>query len=70
MVASKENFFKAHWDWLVALGGVLALGLAAVYLFSAIGQSPEDAEAECRAWMDAELRKTHKGVEAADLGVG
>ena len=25
MVASKENFFKAHWDWLVALGGVVAL---------------------------------------------
>jgi hypothetical protein len=68
MVASKENFFKAHWDWLVALGGVVALGLAAVYLFSAIGQSPEDAEAECRAWMDAELRKPHKGVDAVDLG--
>ena len=46
MVASRQNFFKAHWDWLVALGGVVALGLAAVYMFSAIGQSPEDAEAQ------------------------
>ena len=27
MVASRQNFFKAHWDWLVA-----AAGLAVLYL--------------------------------------
>ncbi len=67
MVASKENFFKAHWDWLVALGGVVALGLAAVYLFSSLGQSPDDAASECSRWMNDELKKPHKGVEAVNL---
>ena len=67
MVASKENFFKAHWDWLVAIVGLAALGLAGFYLFSSLGQSPEEAAAECSAWMDAELKKPHKGVDAVDL---
>ena len=67
MVASKENFFKAHWDWLVAIVGLAALGVAGFYLFSSLGRSPDDAAAECSAWMDAELKKPHKGVEAVNL---
>ena len=67
MVASKENFFKAHWDWLVAIVGIAALGLAGFYLFSSLGRSPDEAAAECSAWMDAELKKPHKGVDAVDL---
>ena len=51
MVASKENFFKAHWDWLVAIVGLAALGVAGFYLFSSLGRSPDDAAAECSAWM-------------------
>ena len=67
MVASRQNFFKAHWDWLVALAGLVALGLAGTYLFSSIGQSPEDAASACSDWMNGELKKPHKGVEAVDL---
>ena len=67
MVASKENFFKAHWDWLVAIVGLAALGVASFYLFSSLGRSPDEAAAECSAWMDAELKKPHKGVEAVNL---
>ena len=67
MVASKENFFKAHWDWLVAAVGLIALGLAGFYLFSSIGKSPDDAAADCSRWMESELKKPHKGVDAVDL---
>ena len=67
MVASKENFFKAHWDWLVAAVGLIALGLAGFYLFSSIGKSPDEASAECSRWMESELKKPHKGVDAVDL---
>ena len=67
MVAAKQNFFKAHWDWLVAIVGLAALGLAGFYLFSSLGQSPDDAAAECSRWMDSELKKPHKGVDAVDL---
>lgn len=69
MVASKENFLKAHWDWLVAIAGLAALCLAGFYLFSSLGQSPEDAAAACSSWMDSELKKPHKGVDAVDLKV-
>jgi len=67
MVASKENFFKAHWDWLVAVIGILALALAGFYLFSSLGQSPDEAASECSRWMNDELKKPHKGVAAVDL---
>ena len=67
MVASRQNFFKAHWDWLVALAGLAALGLAGAYLFSSIGQSPEEAESACSDWMNGELKKPHKGVDAVDI---
>lgn len=67
MVASRQNFFKAHWDWLVALAGLVALGLAGAYLFSSIGQSPDEAASACSAWMSGELAKPHKGVEAVDM---
>jgi len=67
MVAAKQNFFKAHWDWLVAIAGLAALCMAGFYLFSSLGQSPDEAAAACSAWMDSELKKPHKGVDAVDL---
>ena len=67
MVASRQNFFKAHWDWLVAAVGLIALGLAGFYLFGSIGKSPDDAAADCSRWMESELKKPHKGVDAVDL---
>ena len=67
MVASRQSFFKAHWDWLVALAGLVALGLAVAYLFSSIGQSPDEAASACSDWLNGELKKPHKGVDAVDL---
>ena len=67
MVASRQNFFKAHWDWLVAAAGLAVLGLAGFYLVSSLGQSPDEAAAACSDWMNGELKKPHKGVDAVDL---
>ena len=67
MVAAKQNFLKAHWDWLVAIAGLAALGFAGFYMFSSLGQSPDEAAAACSSWMDGELKKPHKGVDAVDL---
>ena len=67
MVASQQNFFKAHWDWLVALAGLVTLGLAGFYLVSSLGQSSDEAAAACSGWLNDELKKPHKGVEAVDL---
>jgi len=41
-----KGFFAAHWDWLVAILGLLALGGGAAFLAVAYGVDPEDAAAE------------------------
>ena len=65
-MASKENFFKAHWDWLVAcLGCVLFVGSIVIFA-GTLGHSPEEGAAKC----DMRLRATHPahdGVPAADM---
>ncbi len=68
MAVSKQNFFQAHWDWLVLIAGLVALAVSVVFLLPALGKSP-DTEAER---FDAQLgavRPAHEGVAAADLGV-
>lgn len=66
MMASKENFFKAHWDWLVAgLGCALFVGSIVIFA-GTFGHSPEEGAARC----DMRLRATHPahdGVPAADM---
>lgn len=56
-----DNFFKAHYDWLVALAGAVALVLSAVYFASGLG-----VDAEQKA--DEALMKV-KRMQPADTGV-
>ncbi len=65
MATSKNNFFKDHYDWLVALVG-LALLAGAGYLYAtSLENTPEAASEKCKA----ELPKdpANKDVPQADL---
>lgn len=66
MAASKQNFFAEHYDWLVAGVGLLLLaGAAALYVMS-LGNSPEDARAECERELKAN-KPAHTGVAPANI---
>ena len=67
MIANgKGNFFSAHYDWLVAGLGVLALGAAAVFYVMAIGEDPETAAQDAVA--EVKGRKPSKtGVKDEDM---
>ena len=68
MAVSKNNFFKDHYDWLVAFAG---LGLLAgdVFMFvSSDNLSEEDARSACEAELK-QRKPTHKDVAAADFSV-
>jgi len=68
-MTGKENFFKAHWDWLVAVIGIAALGGALAVFVPEMGETPEDAAAE---YVSVELngkKPLHEGVAKADLSV-
>lgn len=67
-MASKENFFKAHWDWLVAGAGLAALVGSAAVFASRIGLSPEDGAMRCEMRLKA-ARPAHEGVPAADMTI-
>lgn len=68
MSASKQNFFVAHWDWLVALLGVAALCAAGAMLVLTLGNSPEDGAAAYEASLSG-IRPAHEGVAPANLDV-
>ena len=42
---AKQGFFAAHWDWLVAIVGLIALLGAGVFAVLAFGEKPEDSAA-------------------------
>ena len=64
--SSKQNFFAEHYDWLVAgLGLLLLAGAAALYVMS-LGNSPEDARAECERELKAN-KPAHTGVVPANI---
>lgn len=65
-MASKENFFKAHWDWLVAGAGIAVLAVSAAVFIGRLGTSPEDGAARCEMRLKA-ARPAHEGVPAADM---
>ena len=67
-MASKENFFKAHWDWLVAGAGLLALAASAAMFVSRLGLSPEDGALRCEMRLKA-AKPAHEGVPAADMTI-
>ena len=49
MAVSKENFFKAHYDWIVAALGLAVLAVVGYLFVSSLESSPEDARAACAA---------------------
>ena len=65
-MASKENFLKAHWDWLVAGAGIAVLGVSAALFASRIGLSPEDGALRCEMQLKT-IKPAHEGVPAADM---
>ena len=68
MAVSKQNFFKEHYDWLVAFVG-LALLAGVVFLFvSSDNLSEEDARSACEAELK-QRKPAHKDVAAADFSV-
>ncbi len=67
-MAGKENFFKAHWDWLVAVLGIAALGGAAAVFVPEMSETPDDAAAAYMAELNAK-KPSHEGVAKADLSV-
>ena len=68
MAASKESFFKAHWDWLVAGAGVLALVASAAVFAGRLGVSPEDGARRCAESLK-NATPAHEGVPAADMTI-
>ena len=67
-MASKENFFKAHWDWLVAGAGLALLAASAALFAGRLGTSPEDGARRCEMRLKA-AKPAHEGVAAADMTV-
>jgi len=49
----KENFFKLHYDWLVAIAGVAALAAAVALLMPVISTSPDAAAERRRSQLNA-----------------
>ncbi len=68
MSASRQNFFAAHWDWLVALIGVVTLAAAGALFAMAAGSSPEEGAASCEASLTS-FKPAHEGVAPANLDV-
>ena len=64
----KENFFKAHYDWLVAALGIAALAASAVLLLPTLSRSPEAAVQQREAWL-ATVAPAHNEVAPVPLGV-
>ena len=67
-MASKENFFKAHWDWLVAGAGLALLAASAALFAGRLGTSPEDGARRCEMRLKA-AKPAHEGVTAADMTI-
>lgn len=68
MIAGKEGkgFFAAHWDWLVAAGGVLALAGAVFALVTALGTDPDEKANATLAGLGG-AKSGDTGVEAVDM---
>jgi hypothetical protein len=67
-MASKENFFQAHWDWLAMGGGIAVLIVSLVVLAGRLGVSPEDGAMRCEMRLRA-AKPAHEGVPSADMTV-
>lgn len=64
---SEKGFFAAHWDWLVAAGGIIALVAGAAFL---VFEKSHDADLLARETSDeaaAVSKRTDTGVEKVDM---
>ena len=66
MGASKQNFFAAHWDWLVAGAGLASLAVAGAFFAMSLGDSPEAGADAFEAGLKAQ-KPAHEGVEAVKM---
>ena len=66
MAAAKSNFFKDHYDWIVAAAGLALLAGVGVLFAMSLDSSPEAARAACEAELKSRT-PAHKDVPAADL---
>lgn len=69
MAASKSNFFKDHYDWLVAAVGLALLSGVGVLFVSSLENSPEAARDAC----ENELKNqpiAHKDVPSVEKSLG
>ena len=66
MAAAKSNFFKDHYDWLVAAAGLALLAGVGVLFATSLDSSPEAALAACEGEIKGRA-PAHKNVPAADL---
>lgn len=66
MSASKQNFFVAHWDWLVAGAGIAALLAAGAFLAMSLGDSSQGGVEAFDAGLKAR-KPAHEGVEPAKM---
>jgi len=64
----KNNFLAAHYDWLVAGLGLLALAGAAVFFVMAGSADPDEAAAEVESQVKR-MRPKDTGVKEADLAL-
>ena len=64
--SGKDNFFKAHYDWVAAGVGVVALLAAAAYFAMSLGVDPDAMAAADVANVDR-MRPHETGVKAVDM---
>lgn len=64
--SAKENFFVAHYDWLAAGVGILALAAAGAFFFLTLGVDPDETAAEEAARVDR-MKPAELGVKPVDM---
>jgi len=64
--SGREGFFKAHYDWIAAAAGLLALVAAGVYFAMSLGDDPDEAAAAAAARVDA-MKPQETGVKPLDM---
>ena len=70
MAVSKSNFFKDHYDWIVALVGiVLLVGVGYLYFASSEENTPEAARMACETELKGANSPTYKKVPSADENI-
>ena len=66
MAVSKNNFFKDHYDWLVALVGVVALAGVGFLYVNTLENTPEAASAACEAELKQNNQPANKDVPTVE----